>query len=83
MARCLYAGSIKSPVPHVLFRPLVGGRWSVYEVSWAGVAQAWGYRPIPRGRGYPSGYYNLDTANPRGQACSPGVDVLSGARSSA
>lgn len=70
MARCLYRRSIKSPVPHIVFRPPVGGRWSVYEVNRAGVAQAWGYRRAP-GHGYPWGYQVPGTTKPQGPGVHP------------
>lgn len=36
MASCLYAGSIKKAVPYLVFRPPVGGRWSVYSITGLG-----------------------------------------------
>ena len=40
MARCLLVRSIKNPVPYVLFRPPVGGRWSVYCITGLGLLVA-------------------------------------------
>lgn len=40
MARCLYAGSIKKAVPCAIFRPPVGGRWSVYDIAGLGLLGA-------------------------------------------
>ena len=40
MASCLYAGSIKKVVPYLVFRPPVGGRWSVYCITGLGSTEA-------------------------------------------
>lgn len=40
MAGCLYAGSIKKVVPYLIFRPPVGGRWSVYCITGLGSTEA-------------------------------------------